>query len=81
MGVSAGGIGAEANCDWVAETLHSVNPGIMFKCISDSGSIYPLHTHTPGCYPQLLLYAAFLAWDGVSDQSCMAETEHINCVR
>ena len=81
IGNSAGGIGTEANCDYFAETLHSFNPDIMIKCIADSGSIYPLHTHTDGCSPQLLLYAALLAWEGVSDESCMQETGLINCVR
>ena len=28
MGVSAGGIGTEANCDFVAETLHDASYGI-----------------------------------------------------
>ena len=81
MGNSAGGIGTEANCDWFAEELHKINPGILIKCIADSGSIYPLSTHTEGCYPKYLLYAALLAWNGVTDESCMAETEHINCIR
>ena len=81
MGVSAGGIGTEANCDFVAETLHDVNPGIMVKCVADSGSIYPLHTHTDGCYPNVLLLGALIAWAGITDESCMAETEHINCIR
>ena len=81
MGVSAGGIGTEANCDFVADTLHDVNPQIRVKCVADSGSIYPLHTHTEGCFPNVLLYGAFLAWGGIVDESCMAETDHINCVR
>ena len=81
MGVSAGGIGTEANCDFVADTLHGVNPQIRVKCVADSGSIYPLHTHTEGCYPNVLLYGALLAWGGITDESCMAETEHINCIR
>ena len=45
MGFSAGAFGTEANCDLVADTLHSVNPDIGVKCIIDSGSIYPLNTH------------------------------------
>ena len=81
MGVSAGGIGTEANCDFVADTLHAVSPQIRVKCVADSGSIYPLHTHTEGCLPNVLLYGAFLAWGGIVDESCMAETDHINCVR
>ena len=28
LGVSAGAIGTEANCDMVADTLHAINPGI-----------------------------------------------------
>ena len=81
MGVSAGGIGTEANCDFVADTLHGVNPQIRVKCVADSGSIYPLHTHTEGCFPNVLLYGALLAWGGIVDESCMAETDHINCIR
>ena len=42
------------------------------RCISDSGTIYPLHTHSPGCSPQLLFYLAYSIWDGVSDESCLA---------
>jgi len=80
MGSSAGGIGTDANCDRVADTLHSINPDILIKCIADSGSIYPLNTHTEGCYPKLFLYDALLAWNGVTDESCMAETEHSNCI-
>merc|ERR1712012_234855 len=34
MGSSAGGIGTDANCDRVADTLHSINPDILSKCIS-----------------------------------------------
>ena len=77
MGVSAGGIGTEANCDFVADRL----PQISVKCVADSGSIYPLHTHTEGCYPKVLLLGALLAWGGIVDESCMAETNHINCIR
>ena len=59
MGNSAGGIGTEANCDLFADTLHSFNQEIKFKCVVDSGTLYPLQTHTPGCNPHLLLYTAF----------------------
>ena len=44
MGTSAGGIGTDANCDLVAETLHAVNPVTRVRCISDSGTIYPSMT-------------------------------------
>ena len=67
MGNSAGGIGTEANCDLFADTLHSFNQEIKVKCVVDSGTLYPLQTHTPGCNPHVLLYTAFtgniLAWD------------------
>ena len=46
-GVSAGGLGVDANCDLLADSLHSYNPDIKVKCISDSGSLYPLNTHSP----------------------------------
>ena len=53
MGFSAGAFGTEANCDLVADSLHSVNPDIGVKCIIDSGSIYPLNTHRcHTCHPQ-----------------------------
>ena len=81
VGSSAGGIGTDANCDSLAEVLHDINPAIMVKCIADSGSIYPLNTHTEDCDPKLFLYNALLAWDGVTDASCMAETDHSNCIR
>ena len=45
-GVSAGGLGVDANCDLLADSLHSFNPDIKVKCISDSGSLFPLNTHT-----------------------------------
>ena len=45
-GVSAGGLGVDANCDLLADSLHSFNPNIKVKCISDSGSLFPLNTHT-----------------------------------
>ena len=32
MGVSAGGIGTEANCDMMADSLHAVNPDIKVQC-------------------------------------------------
>ena len=53
------------------------------KCISDSGTIYPLHTHTLGCDPQLTLLGFFKAWHGISDESCMAEHPdgQLGCVR
>ena len=73
MGTSAGGIGTDANCDLVAETLHAVNPVTRVRCISDSGTLYPLHTHTQECDPQDIWLGFFNAWDGVSDESCMAE--------
>ena len=73
MGTSAGGIGTDANCDLVAETLHAVNPVTRVRCISDSGTLYPLHTHTEECDPQEVWLGFFNAWAGVSDESCMAE--------
>ena len=82
MGLSAGAIGTEANCDLVAETLHAANPGLRVKCVSDSGTLYPLHTHSPGCSPQLLFYLAYSIWDGVSDESCLAaHPDGLACVR
>ena len=83
MGTSAGGIGTDANCDLVAETLHAVNPVTRVRCISDSGTLYPLHTHTPGCDPQLTLFGFFKSWHGISDESCMAEHPdgQLGCVR
>ena len=59
MGNSAGGIGTEANCDLFADTLHNFNQEIKVKCVVDSGTLYPLKTHTPGCNPHVLLYTAF----------------------
>ena len=32
MGVSAGGIGTEANCDMMADRLHAVNTDIKVQC-------------------------------------------------
>ena len=72
-GASAGAIGTEANCDFVADMLHDVNPDIDVKCISDSGSLYPYHTHTQLCYPHILESAAFDIWDSITDQSCMED--------
>ena len=81
-GASAGAIGTEANCDMLADELHSVNPNIKVKCISDSGTIYPYNTHTPGCYPHLLLYSLFQSWHGISDQSCLEENpDGFDCIR
>ena len=73
MGSSAGGEGTDANCDFVADTLHSVNPNIKVKCISDSGSIYPLNTHSEDCDPKEVLLSFFETWEGVSDESCLEQ--------
>jgi len=73
MGVSAGAEGTDANCDLVAETLHSHNPSISVKCISDSGSIYPLNTHTEDCDPQQVILSFIEAWGGQLDRSCQNE--------
>ena len=82
MGGSAGAIGTEANCDYFAETLHRHNPHTDVKCISDSGSLYPYHTHTPLCPPHLLEFACFELWKSVSDQSCMESNPGgYNCIR
>ena len=80
MGGSAGAIGTEANCDFVAEQLHAVNPSIEVLCVSDSGSLYPLHTHTNLCYPDLLELACYAMWSSRLDQSCLEETDKLNCV-
>ena len=83
MGVSAGAEGTDANCDMVAETLHSYNPSISVKCVSDSGSIYPLNTHTEDCDPQQVILSFIEAWGGQLDSSC--QNEHpdgqAGCVR
>ena len=34
LGVSAGAIGTEANCDMVADTLHAINPGIKVMVLT-----------------------------------------------
>lgn len=82
MGGSAGAIGTEANCDFFAEELHKINPDIDVKCISDSGSIYPYHTHTEFCDPHLLEFACFEVWDSIADQSCIeANPFGYNCIR
>ena len=73
MGTSAGGEGTDANCDLVAETLHSYNSSIKVKCVSDSGSIYPLNTHTEDCDPQEVILSFFEAWGGEADRSCKYE--------
>ena len=73
IGTSAGAEGTDANCDFLAETLHSYNSSIKVKCISDSGSIYPLNTHTEGCNPQELILSFFNAWGGEADRSCANE--------
>ena len=73
MGSSAGAIGTESNCDMLADELHRYNSDIKVKCISDSGTIYPFDTHSPGCFPHLLQYSFFQSWDGISDESCLEE--------
>ena len=80
MGGSAGAIGTEANCDFVAEQLQAVNPSIEVLCVSDSGSLYPLHSHTELCYPGLLELACYEMWGGRLDQSCLQQTSKQNCV-
>ena len=45
----------------ITDRLHSENPDMDVRCISDSGSLYPFQDHTDFCYPQLLEYAAFEA--------------------
>ena len=83
MGSSAGAEGTDANCDRLAEALHAYNTSIKVKCISDSGSLYPLHTHTEECDPQQVILSFSEAWGGVTDRSC--EYEHpdgkAGCVR
>ena len=58
IGGSAGAIGTEVNCDYLADELHFVNPWIDVKCISDSGSMYPYNTHSDLCFPDLLEFAS-----------------------
>ena len=85
MGFSAGAFGTEANCDLVADTLHSVNPDIGVKCIIDSGSIYPLNTHrcltchrihiispipSEECDPREVWLGWMEAWQKLGDESC-----------
>ena len=36
LGVSAGAIGTEANCDMVADTLHAINPGIKVMVLTSA---------------------------------------------
>ena len=82
MGGSAGAIGTEANCDYFADELHRINADIDVKCISDSGSLYPYHTHTELCDPHLLEFACFEIWDSIADQSCLeANPFGYNCIR
>ena len=81
MGGSAGAIGTEANCDFVAEELQALNPSIEVKCVSDSGSLYPLHTHSDLCYPNILEFACYEMWTSRLDRSCLDQTSKINCVR
>ena len=80
MGGSAGAIGTEANCDFVAEQLHAVNANIEVLCVSDSGSLYPLHTHSNLCYPDLLELACYEMWASRLDQSCLEQTSKLHCV-
>jgi len=79
-GVSAGGLGVDANCDLLADSLHSYNPDIKVKCISDSGSLYPLNTHSPGCLPQYSMFmGTYILWESVLDESCVQEIGWTNC--
>jgi len=81
MGGSAGAMGTEANCDLLAERLHSERPDMDVRCISDSGTLYPFQDHTDFCYPQLLEYAAFEIWNAISDESCAeADPTGLSCI-
>lgn len=81
MGGSAGAIGTEANCDFVAETLQAANSSIEVRCVSDSGSLYPLHTHSDLCYPDILEFACYEMWTSRLDESCLDQTNKLDCVR
>ena len=42
LGVSAGAIGTEANCDMVADTLHAINPGIKVMVLTSAKLVLTL---------------------------------------
>ena len=49
--------------------------------MSDSGTIYPLNTHS-GCSPHETFWVYYWMWGAVFDQSCMeAHPDGLDCVR
>jgi len=72
IGTSAGAIGVERNCDWMAETLHGVKSDMDVKCVIDSGSIRPMTTFTDYCLAnEQDHFDKQVLWEPELDESCM----------
>ena len=73
IGTSAGAIGVERNCDWMAETLLGVKSDMDVKCVIDSGTVRPLATFNQYCLSdteQEKIEKQDL-WEAELDESCV----------
>ena len=91
IGTSAGAVGTEYNCDYLADELQKVchciiynfsskldsqvNPNIDVKCVSDSGTIHPPNTYSQYCRAEVLEDTFYTAWSGQPDQSCLDQSD------
>ena len=75
IGTSAGSIGVERNCDYMADTLKAVKTDIDVKCIIDSGSMIPLTAYADGCseYSDAVNSQQYL-WEPELDESCVNDS-------
>ena len=82
IGTSAGAVGTELNCDYLAEELHKVNSQIDVRCVSDSGTLHPPATFAQHCRSEVLEETFFTAWGGSPDQSCLEQAQNrLDCLR
>jgi len=73
VGTSAGSIGVERNCDWMADQLKAVKPDMDVKCIIDSGTLVPIDTYNEFCLENGLdVQEGQVYWEAELDETCMA---------
>jgi len=75
VGTSAGAMGVERNCDWMADQLRGTKPNMNIKCIIDSGTLYPMNTYYDYCFENSIDVSERQAyWEADLDESCMKDS-------
>jgi len=80
MGESAGGFGTALNCDYVADSVHEVNPSIDVRCIPDGGDFYPYWVTQEDCDLKAFLAGTIDFWQAIGDVSCMEAGNLNDCL-